>query len=124
MKTIKLSYLTLQELTELQLQTQFFEKAVEFNMSPSRTADTPGEDLINFYDSIIAIDISLKLWLAMRSRIEKPQPARGYTLNLRPSEAAVLFKICRAEMESFEAYRLNVIRKYRSILDQQLKSLS
>lgn len=115
MKTIKISNVTHAELSELQLQTQLYQAAVQTNFTRSEKFD--------LLDSIIALDISLKLWYAMRTRLEKPEPKKGFTIQFKPAESAVLFKICRAEFDNTPDYRLNVIRKYRAEIDRQLKSI-
>lgn len=73
-------------------------------------------------DAIICIDIALRLWLSFRSKFEKDEPKNGFSISLKPSEAAVLLKCC-LNLSSADAFTLNVARKYSSILDQQVKSL-
>lgn len=74
-------------------------------------------------DAVICIDISLQLWVNFRNRIEKDTPKKGYTISLKPSEAAVLLKCCIDQPISGD-YAINVSRKFTSLLDQQIKSLT
>ncbi|WP_277016491.1 hypothetical protein [Flavobacterium lindanitolerans] len=115
MKTVKLTKVTTTELSVLQEQIGFYQADIQTNIRIS--------DIDKFLDSIIELDISLRLWFIMRSRLEKDSPAKGFTINLKPSEAAILFKICRMEDRFFSDYWLNVIRKYRAEIDRQLKSM-
>lgn len=115
MKTVKLTKVTSPELSVIQRQIGFYQDNIQSNIKIS--------EIDKFLDSIIELDISLRLWFIIRSRLEKDSPAKGFTINLKPSEAAVLFKICRMEDRYFSAYWLNVIRKYRAEIDRQLKSI-
>lgn len=114
MNTLKIANVTVNELIELQNQTHFYQQALEHNLK---------HDIADFYNSIISLDIALKIWFLLRGRIEKTQPKNGFTIALKPAEAAVLFKICLTEQQYISEYRLHVIRKYRNDLDQQLKSI-
>lgn len=115
MKTVKLTKVTSPELSVIQRQIEFYQDNIQSNIKIS--------EIERFLDSIIELDISLRLWFIMRSRLEKDSPAKGFTINLKPSEAAILFKICRMEDRYFSDYWLNVIRKYRAEIDRQLKSM-
>lgn len=115
MKTIKLTKVKKTELSVLWGHIQFYNDVV----IPSKNKS----DIDKLLNSIIEVDISLKLWYMLRTKIEKNIPVNGTTLNLKLSEAAILFIILREENQYLSEHWLNIIRKYRNEIDRQLKSI-
>lgn len=113
MRNITLKNVTNEEVSTLQQSLFDYQDHLSKNL---RSAP----DLLN---AIIYLDIAFRLWFSLRNKFEKQEPKKGYSITLKPSEAAVLLKCCLS-ITNADAFTLNVMRKFSSILDQQLKSLA
>lgn len=78
---------------------------------------------MKFLEAIMTIDVAFRLWYLFRTKIEAVMPAKGFTITLRASEAAVLLKCCGFESGNRGPFEANIMEKYKLVLDQQLKSL-
>ncbi|WNM19262.1 hypothetical protein [Flavobacterium capsici] len=73
----------------------------------------------NYIDSIIFMDIALKLYYSLRNKVESCNVVTSITLPI--SYAGVLLKVCQ-EHNDVNDYSKNVFLKYAAVIDQQLKS--
>lgn len=74
----------------------------------------------DFFTSIMLLDVTMRLWLLLRRKIETGQCV--HRLTLKPHEAAALVKCCMKSTAT-EPYNRNVVLTVMADLDAQLKSL-
>jgi serine/threonine protein kinase len=73
-----------------------------------------------FFTAIILVDVSLRIWLLLRKKIESGN--QRHSLTLKPQEAAAIVKCCLQSYPT-DRYTANALLQFKNELDQQLKSL-
>lgn len=111
MKQVKLHNVSNEEVRTLQNEIYDFQQHAAKSLKTSE----------NFLDAIITLDIAFRLWFVFRTKIEKPEAKKGYTISFKTSEAAVLQKVCLFQNPNSGIFENNVKEKYKLFLDQQLK---
>lgn len=112
MKRVTIKKLEKKELEVLQYEINHFALQIQSSINSS--------DILNFLDSIIAIDIMSNLFYVLRNRIEKENTFT--TLTLPISQASTIMKVCHFNENERSLYTKNVMLKISRIIDQQLKS--
>ncbi len=116
MKNVKLHNVSSDEIHALQTEINEYQNHVQKSLSA----------IVNYNDFLNAIttfDIAFRLWFLFRTRIEKVEKKKGFTISFRVSEAAVLQKVCTFNNPLSGHYEINVKEKYKLLIDQQLKSM-
>lgn len=118
MKEVKLNKVTEQELSVLQSELHRYNTVISTNFKQPEFAG-------QFFDLIMLIDITFRLWYSFHLKITKGSPAKGFSISLKPFEAVALLKCCmnRVENDARDTFTYHVKEKYKRIIDQQLKSL-
>lgn len=75
----------------------------------------------DFLNAIISMDIASHLYFILRTKLE--QDRIKYSIGFTVSQAATIMKCCNYDRTYRSDYSKNVLRKYSSDIDQQLKSL-
>lgn len=74
----------------------------------------------DFFTAIMLLDVTMRMWLLLRRKIETGRHV--HTLTLKPHEAAALVKCCMDTVTD-DPFARNVFLAVTADLDQQLKSL-
>lgn len=114
MKRVTIKKLDHTELEVLQSEINAFALQMNNNLH--------SDDILNFLDSIIAIDILTNLFYVLRSRIERDTKLTNLTIPL--SQAATVMKVCHFNEHERSAYTKNLMLKISNTVDQQLKSIT
>lgn len=115
MKKVVLKKLEKPEIEVIQEQLQIFASISSRKLKNASVYD--------FWNLIIAVDISTHLYYILRTKIEKDTVFQTLTLTL--SQASIISKASNfQELDSFKTdYSKNVMLKISNNIDQQLKSL-
>src|SRR5688500_12292740 len=115
MRTVKLTKVTQEHVRALQIITANY--ALDFKPFLGRPHETN-----DFVYSISDVDISHRLILSFRSKIESSSLI--FTLSLKASEAVTLFNACsNARITTDDDFVAHVAEIYKNEIDQQFKSL-
>ena len=116
MKQVKLHNVSVEEVRTLQNEIHDYQNHVQTTIGIIKTPE-------QFLNAIITIDLAFRLWFLFRTKIEKTDPKKGYTISFKTSEAAVLQKACMYQNPNSGIFENNVKEKYKLFLDQQLKGM-
>ncbi|KGO84447.1 hypothetical protein Q763_01515 [Flavobacterium beibuense F44-8] len=113
MKNINLTKVKQDEIKVMQEQVLLYSDAL--------TSTVKGLEIEDFLNVISTIDISFRLWLTFRKKVEGVQ--EKFTVNLKVSEAATLLKCFMWSGQNRSPYENHVAEKYKTIIDNQLKNI-
>lgn len=113
MKEVKLTNMTNEEIQVLQYEVFVFSEAQKMT--------TGNIDINAFLDAMLTMDVALRLWYTFRKKVEGTQ--QKYTVRLKVFEACTVLKCCMWNREDRKDYEKHVVEKFKTLIDQQLKSI-
>ncbi|MEE1899575.1 hypothetical protein V1389_14595 [Flavobacterium rakeshii] len=113
MKDVKLLRVTNEEIEVLQLELFLFSEAQKQQVALLTINE--------FLEALISTDIALRLWYLFRRKVEGSQ--QKFSVRLKVSEACIVLKCCMWPRTGRSDYEKNIVEKYKTVIDQQLKSI-
>lgn len=113
MKTIDLNQIKPDEVEVLQNELEQYSNIEKLGLHHWGTND--------FLNALLTVEISLKLWFMLRSRLESK--SKTYNLKLRISEAVIILKCCQWPRSLRNDYERNVTEKFKGLLAEQLMNI-
>jgi len=111
MKAIELKKVEVVEIQVLQKEVQKF---LTYKNATISATD------IDFFDSLLVIDVLQRLYYNFRGKIERTSRIEA-NLKLQVSEGCILLLCCTFNQSLRNEYDTFVMRKFSALLDQQLK---
>ena len=112
MKTIKFTKLERQELEVLQDELDKYRHIQSLGLC--------FWSIDEFLNALLAIDISLQIWLQLRKKIESD--SNTFNLSFKVNEAVIIMKCCYWQRAARTDYQKLVAEKFKNGIDKELKS--